>query len=391
MKSKWKSIVVGIIIVGLFSAGYVVGKGVAQEELERKLEIFLQVLSLVKNDYVEKNLDNTKLVYGSIRGLLDSLDDPYSRFMEPKAHQEMRIRLRGSYSGIGIYIGIKDKLLMVISPIPGTPAAKAGLKAKDKILTIDGKPTKDMALDVAVSYIRGPKGTKVKLGIIRGSAKDPKEYVISRENIVIKSTEFKMLPDDIAYIKLNTFEKQSAPTEMKNAIYDALRKKAKGLIVDLRNNGGGLLDNSIQIGSFFIKSGEIIVSTVDRDGTRDVRYSTGDIIWRGPLVVLVNEASASASEILAGALKDNKVATLVGSKTFGKASVQSVRVLQDDSAVLLTIAKYLTPSGEDISKKGIMPDVVIDLPTKEAEAEELEKSEKDIQLDRAVEIMKKQI
>lgn len=391
MKSKWKSIVVGIIIVGLFSAGYVVGKGVAQEELERKLEIFLQVLSLVKNDYVEKNLDNTKLVYGSIRGLLDSLDDPYSRFMEPKAHQEMRIRLRGSYSGIGIYIGIKDKLLMVISPIPGTPAAKAGLKAKDKILTIDGKPTKDMALDVAVSYIRGPKGTKVKLGIIRGSAKDPKEYVISRENIVIKSTEFKMLPDDIAYIKLNTFEKQSAPTEMKNAIYDALRKKAKGLIVDLRNNGGGLLDNSIQIGSFFIKSGEIIVSTVDRDGTRDVRYSTGDIIWRGPLVVLVNEASASASEILAGALKDNKVATLVGSKTFGKASVQSVRVLQDDSAVLLTIAKYLTPSGGDISKKGIMPDVVIDLPTKEAEAEELEKSEKDIQLDRAVEIMKKQI
>jgi len=391
MKKYWKSVVAGIIIIGFFSTGYVVGRGVAQEELERKLEIFLQVLSLVKNEYVEKNLDNTKLVYGSIRGLLGSLDDPYSRFMEPKAHQEMRIRLRGSYSGIGIYIGIKDNQLTVISPIPGTPAAKAGLKSKDKIATIDGKPTKDMALDVAVSYIRGPKGSKVKLGIIRGSAKDPKEYVITRENIVIKSTELKMLPDDIAYLKLNTFEKQSAPSEMKGAISEALRKKAKGLIVDLRNNGGGLLDNAIQIGSFFIKSGEAIVSTVDRDGTRDVRYSSGNIIWRGPLVVLVNEASASASEILAGALKDNKVATLVGSKTFGKASVQSVRVLQDDSAVLLTIAKYLTPSGEDISKKGIMPDIVIDLPTKEAEVEELEKSEKDIQLERAVEIIKQQI
>jgi carboxyl-terminal processing protease len=387
MNKGKRFIAVALLAVSVFTIGFIWGRVRAEEELEKKLEVFLQVLTLVKNQYVEKNVDNTKLVYGSIKGLLESLGDPYTRFMEPKAYKEMRIRLRGSYSGIGIYIGMKDTQLTVIAPIPGTPADKAGLRAKDKIMSIDDKNAKDMSLDEAVSIIRGPQGTKVKLGIIRGREKEPKDYIIKREKINIKSTEFKMLPDKIAYIKLNTFEKQDAPQEVSKALAMAHNEKAEGLILDLRGNGGGLLDNAIQIGSMLIRQGAI-VQTVDRDGMREVKYSTGQILWWKPIVVLINEASASASEILAGALKDDKVAAIVGTRSFGKASVQSVRVLQDDSALLLTIAKYLTPSGEDISKKGIQPDYVVEIPTKEAELEAYEKAGRDTQLEKAQEVIK---
>ncbi|OGC09289.1 hypothetical protein A3J90_08045 [candidate division WOR-1 bacterium RIFOXYC2_FULL_37_10] len=371
----------------VFSAGFFYGKSRATEDLEARLEVFLEVLSLVKNQYVEKKLDNSKLVYGAIRGMLGGLDDPYSRFLEPKAYSEMQIRMQGSYSGIGIYIGMKDNQLIVISPIIGTPAYKEGIKSKDLIMKIDDKPTKDMALEEAVSHIRGRQGTKVKLAIMRSTFKELKDFIITRDKIVIKSTEYKMLPDSIAYIKFNTFEKQGAPAEFKKAILKAEKEKAAGLILDLRGNGGGLLSNAIEIGSMFIRSGAI-VQTVDREGMREVQYSTGDITWQGPLVVLIDESSASASEILAGALQDNKIAKIVGTRSFGKASVQCVKVLQDNSAVLLTIAKYLTPSGKDISKKGIIPDVEIKLPTEEAAVKNIEDSGIDIQLNKAVEVLK---
>lgn len=390
-KGLYKKIIVSVLALSVvFYFGFFFGKLRAAEDLETKLEVFLQVLSMVKNDYVEKNLDDTKLVYGSIKGALEALDDPYTRFLEPKAYSEMRVRLKGSYSGVGIYIGMKDKQLTVISPIPGTPAAEAGLKSKDKILTIEGKPTRDMALEEAVSMIRGKAGTKVKLQVMRAGFKEPKDFLVLRKKIEIKSTEFKMLPDGIAYIKLNTFEKQSTPDEFKNELNKAKSKGAKGLIVDVRNNGGGLLDGAISIGSMFIRSG-VIVMTVDRDGKKDVRQSTGNVVWTLPTVVLINESSASASEILAGALQDNKIATIVGAKSFGKASVQSVKTLQDDSAVLLTIAKYLTPSGHDISKKGIQPDVIVEMPTREAELEKLEAKGIDPQLEKAQEVIKAKI
>jgi carboxyl-terminal processing protease len=391
MRDLKKWIAAGIILVFLFSAGFVVGKSRAGEGLEAKLDLFLEVLSLVKSQFVEKNVDDTKLIYGAIKGMLAATGDPYTRFMEPTAYKEMRIRLRGQYSGIGIYIGIKDNQLSAISIIPGTPAEKAGLKSKDKIMEIEGKSTKDMSLEEAVSHIRGEKGTFVKLQIVRGKAKEPKEYSVRRDNIVIQSTEFKMVTPEIAYIKFNTFEKQNAPQEVSKAIWEARKKNARGLIFDVRNNGGGLLDNSVTIGSMFIKSGAI-VQTVDRDGAREVRYSTGNVIWWQPMVVLINEGSASASEILAGALQDHKIATLVGTRSYGKASVQSVRNLQDNSAVLLTIAKYQTPNGRDISKVGIQPDVLVEIPTKEVEAIATgEDTEKDLQLDRAIELIKNQI
>ncbi|MCX5750490.1 MAG: S41 family peptidase [Candidatus Saganbacteria bacterium] len=380
--------------VSVFVFGFSVGRSSAQEGIEAKLDIFLQVLDIVRNDYLDKNIDGTKLVYGAIKGFLAALDDPYTRFMEPTAFKEMQIRMKGAYSGIGIYIGMKEKQLSVISPIKNTPAAKAGLKPGDAIVTIDGKSTVDMALEEAVSMIRGPKGTTVKLGIFRKGAKASKEYPVTRDNIKIEILEEKQLSKDIDYIRLNTFENQGASIQIEKKIRAASTNGSKGLILDLRNNGGGLLQNAVEIGSMFIESGPIVF-TVDRNGNKESLDSSGGVIWKGPMVVLVNEASASASEILAGALKDTQKATLVGTKTFGKALVQNVRTLSDGSAVLVTIAKYLTPSGDDINKKGIMPDVVVTLTTAEAESLGLlgddPNPKKDPQLRKAMEILRKEI
>jgi len=380
-----KKILLGVVIVAVGIT--IVGRVVAQGELERKLETYLQVLDIVKNDYVEKNLDDEKLVYGSIRGLLSALDDPYTRFVEPKAFEEMKIRMSGTYSGIGIYIGIKKDQLTVISPIESTPAYEAKLRAGDMIVTIDGKSTKDMALEEAVSLIRGPQGTKVKLGILRIGWKDPRDFEIVRAKIKIQSLKAETLDSNIAYVKLNTFENLDSAREFEKALRKM--KDSAGLIVDVRGNGGGLLQNAIDIGSMFVERG-MIVQTIDREGRREQIESTGRVLWRKPTVVLINEASASASEILAGALRDNQVATLVGTKTFGKASVQNVRRLNDGSALLVTIAKYLTPNGEDINKKGIAPDIEVLIPTGEAEAELTEEKE-DLQLQKAIEILRSMI
>jgi carboxyl-terminal processing protease len=317
----------GILIIG----ASVVGRVMAQGDFEHKFETYLEVLSIIQSDYVQKDLDSEKLVYGSIRGLLSALDDPYTRFVEPKAYKEMKIRMSGTYSGIGIYIGIKDHQLTVISPIEGTPAYKAKLKAGDKIITVDEKNTKDMALEEAVSLIRGPEGTKVKLGILRKRWKESKDFEIVRARIKIESLKAKTLDNNIAYIKLITFEKIGTSREFEKALRKM--KDKDGLLIDLRGNGGGLLQSAIDIGSMFIDQG-MIVQTVDREGRREQIPSTGRVLWRKPSVVLINEASASASEILAGALRDNKISTLVGATTFGKASVQNIRRLNDGSAIL---------------------------------------------------------
>jgi carboxyl-terminal processing protease len=250
-----------------------------------------------------------------------------------------------------------------------------------------------MALDEAVSMIRGPSGSTVKLGILRGKWKEAREYKIGREKITIKSVESKSLSKDIYYIKLNTFENNNAGMEMSKAIEAAKDEKAKGIILDLRNNGGGLLRIAVDIGSMFINDG-VIVYTVDREGRRETLSSTGRPIWEKPLVVLVNESSASASEILSGALQDDGIATIVGTHTFGKAYVQNVRQLDDGSAILLTIAKYYTPAGHDISKKGIIPDVLMEMPNASSEeAEEMTTVPEvdDVQLKKAVEVLKDRI
>ncbi|MDD5593373.1 MAG: S41 family peptidase [Candidatus Margulisbacteria bacterium] len=380
----WAAII--LISITAFS----VGKVVAQGDMERKLETYLQVLDIVKNDYVNKNLDDQKLVYGSIRGLLEALDDPYTRFMEPKSYKEMKMRMSGSYSGIGIYIGIKNNTLAVIAPIIDTPAKKMGLRSGDYIIKIDGKETKNMALEEAVSLIRGLQGSKVKLSIIRNGWKEPKDFEITRAKIEIKSVVRKEY-EGLAYIKINTFENLNTTQEFEKALRAS--KNYPGLIIDVRDNGGGLLQNAIDIGSMFIARGDI-VQTVDREGRKEQIESTGRVLWTKPVVMLINEGSASASEILAGALRDHKVATLVGMHSFGKASVQNVRQLNDGSAVLLTIAKYLTPDGEYINKKGISAEVEVRLPTREAETvleQDLPEEAQDVQLQKAIQVLKEKI
>lgn len=394
MRSKRK-LQVGIAILLVSVTAFFIGKVVAQGEFERKFEVYLQALDLVRNEYVDKGVDNQKLVYGSIRGMLDSLDDPYTRFLEPQPYKEMKIRMSGQYFGIGIYIGMKDNQLAVIAPIDGTPADKAGLRSGDRIAKIDDKDTKHMALDEAVSMIRGPRGSKVKLAIWRKGWKDTKDYYLSREKIVIKSVVVKRYEPNILYIKLNTFENMNAAREFEKALRE--NRDCDGLIIDVRGNGGGLLQMAIEIGSMFVPNGTI-VQTVDREGKRELLESTGRVIWKKPVVMLINESSASASEILAGALRDHKVATLVGAHSFGKASVQNVRQLQDGSALLLTIAKYQTPNGEDINKRGISAEVIVAIPTVEADDLELpdEKNKSksvylDAQLKKAIETLKEKI
>lgn len=377
---------IGLIIV---STGFI-AKPVSGGPLDREFELLKIVKYHVKNGYVDKNLDDKKLEYGAIEGLLRALDDPYTRFMEPKNTKEMETRMQGAFFGIGIHIGMKKDQLTVISPIMGTPAQKAGLKAMDKIVSIDGLSTKGMGLSEAVSKIRGEKGSKVAIGILRTGRDDAFTVEIIRDKIEINAIDKKeVFKNQVGYIRLTTFENHNAALEMNKALRELSKQKIEALVLDLRFNGGGLLSNAITIASMFIEDGAI-VHTVDRDKNKLTERANRNVIFSKPLVVLVNEGSASASEILAGAIKDNGRGQLVGMHTFGKASVQRILNLPDGSSVLYTTAKYLTPSGTDITKTGISVNVEIQIPTddiKEMEKPDYEYSyDKDVQLQKAIEI-----
>ncbi|MFT5171431.1 MAG: carboxyl-terminal processing protease [Candidatus Marinamargulisbacteria bacterium] len=354
------------------------------------------VKAYLKHDYVEKDLEDTELEYGAIRGMLDSLDDPYTRFMAPKNYKEMQVRMSGEFFGIGIHIGMRDKTLTVISPIVGTPAYRAGLQSLDSIMLIDGESTKGMSLAEAVNRIRGKRGTKVVLGIGRKGEAKVFDVPIVRGRIKLNSVDkVELLRNRVGYIKLITFESHNTTRDIEIAIRDLTAKKMAGLIVDLRYNGGGLLRNAIEIASIFLKEGEV-VHTVGRDGKMKTERVSGRAIYTDqPVVILLNEGSASASEILAGAIQDNKRGLVVGRNSFGKASVQKVLKLPDGSAVLYTIAKYFTPAGTDITKKGIKVDFDVPVPT--ANIKVMQKPgyiytfDSDIQLQKAIEVVLKEI
>ncbi|MEK7299104.1 MAG: S41 family peptidase [Candidatus Margulisiibacteriota bacterium] len=357
LKAFLSGVLVTLFVVG---AGFVV-KTYCMSDFEKPdIDLVYYVNDVLKNYYVSKNVEESALVYGAIRGMLESLEDPYTRFMEPKSFQDMQIRLDGEFYGIGINIGLRDKQLTVISPIPGTPAAKAGLRPMDRIVSIDGALTGTMSLNEAVSLIRGPRGQTVVLGILPPDSTATRSVNITREKIhvsVIEKQEvFPVTGSKVGYVRFNTFESKSASSELAASLRQMNKQKVDAFVLDLRGNGGGLLENAVSVASFFLPGGNV-VQTVNREGIRSTKPASGDVIFEKPMVVLIDQGSASASEIVAGALKDNQRATIVGQHSFGKATVQSVLPLRDGSAVLFTVAKYLTPNGTDISKSGITVNV----------------------------------
>ena len=315
----------------------------------------------LRKEVLSKTYSDSNEAYDAIRDMLSNLDDSYTRFLEPKEFNQMRIDTSGELTGVGIQI-VKDKEsddLIIISPIEGTPAFDAGIKARDKILSIDEISTEGMNIEEAVKLIRGQRGTKVKLEILRGSQSFFK--TLSREKIEIKSVSSKVNQTknglSIGYVRIKQFN-ANASKETRDAIKDLETKKVAGYVLDLRSNPGGLLESSIDISRHFINKG-VIVSTVSKDGLKETKKGNGQALTKKPLVVLVNEGSASASEIVSGAIKDNKRGKLVGKKTFGKGLVQSMRTLVDGSGLTVTVAKYLTPNGTDINKSGIIPDIEV--------------------------------
>ena len=315
----------------------------------------------IRKEVLSKTYSDSNDAYDAIRNMLSNLDDSYTRFLEPKEFNQMRIDTSGEWTGIGIQI-VKDKEsddLIIISPIEGTPAFDAGIKARDKILSIDDISTEGMNIEDAVKLIRGQRGTKVKLEILRGSQSFFK--TLSREKIEIKSVSSKVNQTknglSIGYVRIKQFN-ANASKETRDAIEDLETKKVAGYVLDLRSNPGGLLESSIDISRHFINKG-VIVSTVSKDGLKETKKGNGQALTKKPLVVLVNEGSASASEIVSGAIKDNKRGKLVGKTTFGKGLVQSMRTLVDGSGLTVTVAKYLTPNGTDINKSGIIPDIEV--------------------------------
>lgn len=345
---------------------------------------FIHVYDLLKSEYVEKSVDDTKLVQGAIRGMLESLGDPYTRYMDPQAFRGMQEERQGSFSGIGIQLGMRGEQLTVIAPLDDTPAAKAGLLAGDKILMIDTKATKGMAVEEAVNLIRGKSGSTVSLKLQR--ADKTWTVPIVRGSIETKTVRAKMQDKQIGYIRLASFMSNEATHEMQKAVEELKGKGMKALVLDLRMNPGGLLPNAVDIGSMFIDKGAV-VQIVDRNGVKQTQDVSGKPLLdrQVPMVVLIDGGSASASEILAGALKDQKRAVLVGTRSFGKGLVQTVHPLQDGSGVAITTNKYLTPNGTDINHKGINPDVVVELP--KPKEGEVYTPEKDPQLQKAVSLL----
>ena len=322
--------------------------------------------------------------YVAINTMVASLNDPYTKFLDPKEFADETNSIKGSLKGIGIQIGVKDGKLLVIAPIEDTPAEKAGLLADDEILEIDGASTKGITVDKAADKIRGKEGTQVTLLVKRKDAAH-KTYTITRAEIEIKSISQKIpdkinMPDDFCYIRLSSFISRNAASEFGSILNNS--KNKKGFIIDLRSNPGGLLTNAIYISDMFLDGGTI-VSTVDRDGYKETQRASSGVYTKKPVVVLINKGSASASEIFSGAMKDNHRAVIIGEQSFGKGLVQEINKLPYEAGINITIQKYLTPNGTDINKKGITPDIEVKL------TEEDIKNKNDVQLQKAIEVLSK--
>jgi len=331
-------------------------------ETSRQLDVLGKVLGIVRSDYVDKP-DDDKLVAAAIDGIVKSLD-PHSSYMDAKSYRDMQVTTSGQFGGLGMQVNMEDGLLKVVSPIDDTPAARAGILAGDVITQVDGAPVKGLNLSQAVEKMRGTPGTEVRLEIMRKDRADPINLTLIREIIKVSSVRQQLEGNDVGYVRITQFNGRVAD-ELKQAIQSLTTKapaeQIKGYILDLRNNPGGLLDQAVRVAGAFLISGEI-VSIRGRDPDQVQRFTAvpGDLIEGKPLIVLINGGSASASEIVAGALQDQKRATIIGSRTFGKASVQTIIPLgPGNGALRLTTARYYTPSGRSIQAQGIAPDIEV--------------------------------
>lgn len=374
------------VLLGCFSVGVLSGRhlNLLEEQKTRgnektSLKKINEVLNIITATYVEK-VSVQKLTTAAIKGMVKSLNDPYSRYLDKTHFKMVEEEAAGNYEGVGIMLGTEDHKLVVISPIKDTPADKAGIKTDDVIAKIDNKSTKDMTINQAINLIRGPKGTKVVLFIERKGEKEPLRFELERAKIETPNVSSEIMDGDIGYVRLHFFGDGSGES-IKKAVKELKDKGAKGIILDLRNNPGGLLDESVDVASAFIDSG-VIVKIQERKGAEQVFKASGGADGEIPLVVLVNKGSASASEIVAGAIQDTGRGILIGETTFGKGSVQDVRQLSDGSGLLITVAQYFTPKGRSLHKKGIKPDEVVKA------GKDAVFKEKDSQLDRAKEIIK---
>ncbi|MEO8048309.1 MAG: S41 family peptidase [Nitrospirota bacterium] len=360
--------------------GVLLGKGWERTghatETYEELKTFSEVLTQVQKSYV----DETKakdLVQGAIRGMLSTLD-PHSAYMTPEMYKEMQVETKGEFGGVGIQIGVKENRLAVIAPIEGTPAHRAGVKAGDFITKVNDETTKDLTLMDAVQKMRGPKGSKVNLTIQREGTPDPLQFTLVRDTIKIESVKSKVL-DNIGYVRLTQFQ-ESTGRDLSKVLKQFKEQKLQSTILDLRNNPGGLLTASVEVSEQFLPGGKLVVYTKGRESKKDEWIAKGkDQMDDSPMIILINEGSASASEIVAGALQDYGRAVIVGTTSFGKGSVQTILPLGDGSGLRLTTAKYYTPKGRSIQSTGITPDIVVKLPapTTVAKVGETKSGEKD--------------
>ena len=398
MKRFSKIIIIAVLLIASTFFGFYAG----QQEGERKavnqffsqgagenasnldFTLFWETWQTLKEKFIDKTkFDNQKMLYGAISGVVNSLKDPYTVFMDPEESKRFFEDVSGKFEGVGMEIGQKKGQLQIISPLEGTPAQKAGLRAGDKIIKIDGIFANELTIDDAVGKIRGDKGTEITLTIFREGWNDTKEFKIVRDVIMVPSLKWEIKNEDIAYLKLYHFS-EKAGSDFEIAAFEILNSPAKKIILDLRNNPGGYLEVAQDIAGWFLEKGQTVVIEDFGQGKEQNKYlSQGPSrLLEYPLVILINEGSASGSEILAGTLRDNRGIILIGEKTFGKGSVQELERLREDSFLKITVAKWLTPKGQSITDVGLEPDRVVEM------TEEDYEEGRDPQLDEAIEIIR---
>ena len=365
-----------VFICSLFSAANLFAEEEkAKQDAYNKLKVFSEVLSLIESNYVEP-VENDSMIEGAISGMVKSLD-PHTSYMPPVSYKEMQVETTGKFGGLGIEISLRDGVLTVVSPIDDTPAFKVGIKPGDKIIKIEDESTLDMTLQDAVSRLRGETGSPVTITIFRKTFKAPKEFTIVRDIIKVRSVVSKLYQNDIGYIKIRSFSKNTS-SGLDKALEELRGKGITKLILDVRNNPGGLLNQAVEVTDRFLNKENLIVYTKGRSDEQNMRFTSHDKVAgvSYPLIVLVNGGSASASEIVAGALQDLNRAIILGTQTFGKGSVQTIIPLSDGSALRLTTARYYTPSGRVIQENGIEPDIIVEMkPRDELEKKDGKKDE----------------